>query len=67
MMTRKHYVAVAEAMKDTWDELRSEQDNSELAGVGMALDLLAMKLSAIYKEDNPLFSQGKFLAASGCQ
>lgn len=51
-MTRKHYIAIAAAIRDVTEE-------------GLGTYALAVDLARIFKGDNPNFDQQKFIDACG--
>ena len=58
-MSRKHYVAVAQAVKDVRDIAKDARNASE------ALDLLARRLATVFQGDNGMFDRNRFLRACG--
>ncbi len=58
-MSRKHYVAVAQAVKDVRDIAKDVRNASE------ALDLLARRLATVFQGDNGMFDRNRFLRACG--
>ncbi len=58
-MSKKHYVAVAQAVKDVRDIAKDVRNASE------ALDLLAQRLATVFQGDNGMFDRNRFLRACG--
>ena len=58
-MSKKHYVAVAQAVKDVRDIAKDARNVSE------ALDLLAQRLATVFQGDNGMFDRNRFLRACG--
>jgi len=63
-MTKKHYIAIAQALKDA-RPIHSANLSADIAnGV---LDSAARNLSEAMQRDNPLFDRSRFLDACGVQ
>lgn len=60
-MTRKDYVLIAEAVKETTFLADGSQDYK------MALAEVAMELANALSRDNPRFDRGRFLRACGVE
>jgi hypothetical protein len=58
-MSRKHYIAIAAAIKS----VRAEADPHDLATT--TADEIAYKLASILKQDNAAFDRVRFLDACG--
>ena len=61
-MSRKHYVAVAQAVKDVRDIAK---DSPSVRNASEALDLLARRLATVFQGDNGMFDRNRFLRACG--
>ncbi len=57
-MTRKHFVAVADAISK---EVKASECEATLA----ALDSVAAALCTVFQKDNPAFDRDRFLTACG--
>lgn len=62
MMTRKHYNAIADVIKEAVD---LSQDDCERAAMLQGIYNVAQPLSVVMAQDNPNFSQSRFLMACG--
>ena len=65
-MTRKHYNAIAKALKDYHTEIAdSERSNDSIATRLATLDDVVGILSDIFKADNSNFDRDRFASACG--
>lgn len=60
-MSRKHFTAVAESIRFRY--LARERDDAEK----FAIKLVAEDLAVTFKQINPRFDRGRFLAACGIE
>jgi len=56
-MSRKHYIAIARAIRETYDA--AEQDNEK-----DTIRYLVNKMCEVFKTDNPEFSRQRFINAA---
>jgi hypothetical protein len=64
-MTRKHFIAVAAALKAEQDSIReSELTSADKVQRIIAVEHVAERLADVFKADNPAFDEDRFYAAS---
>ena len=61
--TRQHYEKIAELINDTLADVEKESNGNR--GAIEAVENLAEKLAAMFKNDNPRFDTGIFLRKCG--